>query len=115
MARSEVLKRIVKANGSVHNELRKDIGGKNLCERAEPQQRVLRGNLTRVRCVLAESAEKNLTVSHHDENHASGPRLKKEIFAQSPGGCNVRERWQWRLRDDTSEVQQQEERGKYCG
>jgi len=40
-ALSEMLKRIGEAHSLVHNELREDVGGKDLCKRAEPQQRIL--------------------------------------------------------------------------
>ena len=66
---SEALERVVEAHGLVRDEFGEDVGGKDLCERAEPQQRVLSGKLMGTGRSLAISAKKNLIVANDDQNH----------------------------------------------
>jgi hypothetical protein len=70
MAWSEALERIVEAHGIVCDEFGENVGGKDFCERAEAEQRVLGGKLVGVGRGLTVSAEKNLIVANDNENHA---------------------------------------------
>ena len=74
---SKALERIVKPHGLVRDELGEYVGGKDLCERAEPQQRLLGGKLMGVGRGLAVSAEKHLIAANDDQNHPGGAGLKK--------------------------------------
>ncbi len=93
---SEALERIVEAHGLVRDEFGEDVGSKDLCERAEPQQRVLGGKLMGVGRRFAVSAEKDLIVANDNENHTGGAGLKEEIFAERTSGLGVEERWRKR-------------------
>ena len=67
--RGVALERIVEPHGLVRDEFGENVGGKDLCERAEPQQRILRGKLMGVGRGFAVSAEEHLIVANDDENH----------------------------------------------
>ena len=66
---SEAPERVVEAHGLVRDEFGEDVGGKDLCERAEPQQRVLGGKPMGTGRSFAISAKKNPIVANDDENH----------------------------------------------
>ena len=76
---SELLERIIEPYGLVGNKFRQDVGGEDLCERAEPQERVLGRRLVGVGRGLAVPAEKDLIVANDDQNHTRGAGLKEEI------------------------------------
>lgn len=67
---SEMLKWIVEPYGLVRYEFGEDVGSEDLCERAEPQQRVLGRSLMGVGRRFAVSAEKDLIVANDHKNHA---------------------------------------------
>jgi hypothetical protein len=111
---SKTLERIVEAHGLVRDEFGEDVSGKDLCERTEPQERVLGGRLMGVRRGLAVSTEKYLIVANDDENHTGRTGLKKEICAERLSGLEVGSRWRRRrLREGWHEGQHERER-KQC-
>ncbi|MCU1248272.1 MAG: hypothetical protein JWQ49_1301 [Edaphobacter sp.] len=90
--RGIALKRIVEPQSLVRSEFSEDVGGEDLCERAEPQQRILSGKLMGVGSGFAVSAEENMIVANDDENHTGGSGLKEEVCAQSVNGLDFGER-----------------------
>jgi hypothetical protein len=111
---SKALERIVEPHGLVRDEFGEDVSGKDFCERAEPQQRLLGGKLMGVGRGLAVSAEKYLMVANDDENHAGGTGLKEEICAESASRLEVEERcWGRRLGEGRHERKHEQE-GKQC-
>ena len=108
--RGIALERIVESHGLVRDEFGENVGGKNLCERAEPQQRILGGKLIGVGRGLAVSAEEDMIVANDDENHTGGAGLKEDVCAQSANGLDVGERcWRLRLRESRHEAQHEQE------
>jgi hypothetical protein len=108
--RSIALERIVESHALVRDEFGENVGGKNLCERAEPQQRILGRKLMGVGRGLAVSAEEDMIVANDDENHTGGAGLKEEVCAQSANGLNVGERcWRLCLRESRHEWQHEQE------
>jgi len=108
--RGIALERIVESHGLVRDEFGENVGGKNLCERAEPQQRILGGKLMGVGRGLAVSAEEDMIVANDDENHTGGAGLKEDVCAQSANGLDVGERcWRLRLRESRHEAQHEQE------
>jgi hypothetical protein len=112
--RSEPLERIVKPHSLVRYEFGEDVGRKDLCQRAKPQQGIPCRKLMGVGGSLAVSAEKDLIVANHDENHTRCTGLNKQICGKSASGLKVRQRRRHRyLRDSRSEGQQGQQ-GKQC-
>jgi len=104
------LERIVEPNGLVRDEFDENVGGKDLCERAEPQQRILGRKLMGVGRSFAVSLEVDLIVPNDDENHTGGAGLKEEVCAESANGLDVGERcWRLRLRESRHEGQHEQE------
>jgi hypothetical protein len=109
--RGIALERIVEPHGLVRDEFGENVGGKNLCQRAEPQQRIPGGKLMGVGRGLAVSAEEDFIVANDNENHTGGAGLKEEVCAESANdGLDVGERcWRLRLRESRHEGQHEQE------
>ena len=107
--RSIALERIVEPQGLVRDEFSENVGGKDLCERAEPQQRILGGKLMGVGCGFAVSMEEHLIVANDDENHTGGAGLNEEVCAESVNGLEVGKRSWLSLRESRHEGQQEQE------
>src|ERR1700738_1988959 len=78
---SEALERIVEPYCLVRDKLGVEVGGKDLFEREEPQQRVLRGKMMGMGGGFAVAAEKHLIAANDDENHTGGVGLSEKICA----------------------------------
>jgi hypothetical protein len=107
--RSIALERIVEPQGLVRDEFSENVGGKDLCERAEPQQRILGGKLMGVGRGFAVSVEEHLIVANDDENHTGGAGLNEEVCAESVNGLDVGKRCWLSLRESRHEGQQEQE------
>ena len=113
--RSIARERIVEPQGLVRHEFSENVGGKDLCERAEPQQRLLGGKLMGVGRGLPVSAEKHLIAANDDQNHPGGTGLKKEICAESASRLEVGERcWGRRLGGGRHERKDEQEDKQYA-
>jgi hypothetical protein len=91
-SRSIALERIVEPQGLVRDEFGENVGSKDLCERAEPKQRILGGKLMGVGRGFAVSVEEDLIVPNDDENHTGGAGLNEEVCAESVNGLDVGKR-----------------------
>jgi hypothetical protein len=107
--RSIALEWIVEPQGFVRDGFSENVGGKDLCERAEPQQRIRGGKLMGVGRGFAVSVEKDLIVANDVENHTGGAGLNQEVCAESVNGLDVGERCWLRLRESRHEGQQAQE------
>ena len=113
--RGVALERVVEPHGLVGDEFGEDVGGEDLGERAEPQQRILGGDLMGVGRGLAVSADEDLIVANDDENHTGGAGLEEEVCAESADGLDVGERcWRLRLREGRHEGQHEQEDKQWC-
>ena len=108
--RGIALERIVEPHSLVRDEFGENVGGKNLCQRAEPQQRILCGRLMGVGRGFAVSTEEDLIVANNDENHTGGTGLKEQVCAESANELGVGERrWRLCLRESRHEGQHEQE------
>ena len=83
------LERIVEFHGFVGDELGEDVGGEDLGERAEAQQRILSGELMGAGRGFAVSVKEDLIVANDDENHAGGAGLEVEVGAEGVDGLGL--------------------------
>jgi len=86
MRGSEMLERIVEAQGLVGEKARKDVSGEDFGERAEAEQGTLIWGLVGVGGGLAVSLKEDLMIAHDDEDHAGGPGVEEELGAEGTGG-----------------------------
>ena len=89
---SVALERIVKRYSLVRNQFRQDVGGKDLGQGTQPQQRILCRKLMGVRRSLSVSMKEDLLVANDNQNHAGRAGLKEELRAKSIYGLRVGKR-----------------------
>jgi hypothetical protein len=123
MGRSKALERIVQAHGAVGCQFREEVCGKDLRQRADSQDRLLRGRLLGAGGRLAVPTEEHLIVSDDDKNHAGRSRLDEEIRAERTGRLELRQRRRHlpeagygveREREREQNAQQSGEQHLYC-